>query len=168
MQHDLETGRHIGVKALVVYDSVYGNTEKIAQEIGGALSSEADVRVVRVSDAKPEDLIGLDVLLVGSPTHGGRPTSAMRAWLKDLARHSLQGVRTAGFDTRGDLSGVNSGLLKSFVGMIGYAAERVARQLVKRGGSQGVPPAGFLVMDREGPLKEGELERAAAWARQIL
>ena len=156
------------MKALVVYDSFFGNTEKIAQAIGGALRSEADVEILRVGDTKPEHLAGLDVLLVGSPTHGGRPTSAMRAWLTALARDSLKDVKTAGFDTRGHLSEVNSRILKGFVGMIGYAAERIARQLAKLGGSQAAPPAGFLVMDREGPLKEGELERAAAWARQVL
>jgi flavodoxin len=156
------------MKALIVYDSVYGNTEKIAQAIGAALSPQADVQVVRAADAQPEHLVGLDVLFAGSPTHGGRPTAAMRAWLKALARDSLKGVKTAGFDTRGDISDINSGLLKRFIGLIGYAAERIAPELVKKGGSQAMPPAGFIVLDREGPLKEGELERAAVWARQIL
>jgi len=156
------------MKALVVYDSVYGNTEQIAQAIGAALGSQADVQIVRAGDAQLEHVVGVDVLLAGSPTHGGRPTTAMCAWLKALARDSLKGVKTAGFDTRGDISDINSGLLKRFIGMIGYAAERIAPALVKKGGSQALPPAGFIVLDREGPLQEGELERAAAWARGIL
>jgi flavodoxin I len=156
------------MKALVVYDSVYGNTEKVAQAIGAALSSQGDVKVLRVGDAKPEHLVDLDVLLAGSPTHGGRPTSAMRAWLKALARDSLEGIKTAGFDTRGDLSGVRSRILLLFIGLFGYAAERIAAALVKKGGTQALQPGGFIVVEREGPLKDGELERAAAWAREIL
>ncbi len=156
------------MKVLVVYDSVYGNTEKIAQAIGAALGSHGDVKVVRVGEAKLEHLAGLDALLVGSPTHGGRPTPAMQAWLKALARDSLKGVKTAGFDTRTDVAEINSRILKSFVGLFGYAADRIAPELVKKGGSQAMPPGGFFVHGKEGPLKDGELERAAAWARQIL
>jgi flavodoxin I len=52
--------------------------------------------------------------------------------------------------------------------MFGYAAEPIAASLVKHGGTQILPPAGFFVMDTEGPLREGELERAAAWGREIV
>jgi flavodoxin I len=49
----------------------------------------------------------------------------------------------------------------------GYAAAPSAALLKKKGGEQIAPPEGFLVQDREGPLKPGELERAASWAAQL-
>ena len=60
------------------------------------------------------------------------------------------------------------GFLKFMAGLFGYAAEPIAKRLKKAGGDEAVTPAGFIVTDTEGPLKEGELERAAAWVKQIL
>ncbi|MDX9954369.1 MAG: flavodoxin family protein [Anaerolineae bacterium] len=151
------------MKALVIYDSVFGNTEKIAQAIGTSLGAQ----VLRVGDVKPEHLNGLTVLIVGSPTQAFQPLKPIKAFLKTLPSGSLKGVRVAGFDTRADVQEVNSRILTLFVKLFGYAAEPIAVRLVKKGGTQALPPAGFFVNGKEGPLKDGELERAAAWARQI-
>jgi hypothetical protein len=51
--------------------------------------------------------------------------------------------------------------------MGGYAAPRIARALEKKGGNLAAPPEGFFVEDKEGPLKAGELERAAGWAKEL-
>jgi len=59
-------------------------------------------------------------------------------------------------------------ILAFFVRVFGYAAAPIAGRLVKKGGELAVPPEGFYVASGEGPLVEGELERAAAWARQIV
>lgn len=152
------------MKALIVYDSAFGNTEQIAQAMGAALG--CDVR--RVTEVTPEQLTGLDTLLVGSPTQAFSPLPTIKTWLKSLKPHSLNGVRVAAFDTRADVQEVNSRILTAFVKVFGYAAEPIAAQLVKKGGTQAMPPAGFFVEGREGPLRAGELERAAAWAQQIL
>lgn len=64
------------MKVLIVYDSVFGNTEQIAQTIGNALSSQEDVEILRVGNVKPEKLTGSELLIVGSPTRGFRPTPA--------------------------------------------------------------------------------------------
>jgi len=53
------------------------------------------------------------------------------------------------------------------VKLFGYAAEPIAKRLGRKGGELAVTPEGFLVEGTEGPLKEGELERAAAWAERI-
>jgi flavodoxin len=156
------------MKALIVYDSVFGNTEEVAQAVGAALAPQAEVAVVRVGDVTPERLAGLDALFVGSPTRAFRPTPAVQKWLKSLAPHSLKGVKVAAFDTRLDVSKVSSRVLPHLVKLFGYAAEPMAARLVKKGGSQAMPPAGFFVEGLEGPMKAGELERAAAWALQIL
>jgi flavodoxin I len=62
---------------------------------------------------------------------------------------------------------VNSAFLTVMVRIFGYAAESIAARLVRKGGTQAANPAGFFVTGTEGPLKEGELERAAAWAKSL-
>jgi flavodoxin len=151
------------MKALVVYDSVYGNTEKVAQAIGDVLGAPT----LRVGDVKPEHLIGLDALIVGSPTRGFSPTPAVKKWLKNLASHSLVGTKVAAFDTRGDVREVNSRAMTTFVEAFGYAARPIATWLAKKGGVQAMPPTGFIVEEWEGPWRDGELERAVEWARQM-
>jgi len=151
------------MKALVIYDSVFGNTEKIAQAMGQALGSQA----IRVGDVRAEHLAGLDVLIVGSPTRAFSPTPAIKNWLKSLAANSLKGVKVAAFDTRIALADVNSRILPAFVKVFGYAAEPIGKQLTKKGGTQALSPEGFFVNGSEGPLKDGELDRAADWAKQF-
>jgi flavodoxin len=142
------------VKALVVYDSAYGNTEKIAQAIGEALGGE----VLRADAVKASQLEGLDLLVAGSPTYGGQPTNPMKAFLERVPDAALQGVRVAAFDTR-----MTSRLLR----LIGFAAGKIASNLEKKGGTLVGSAEGFFVLGGEGPLKEGEAERAAAWAKDI-
>ena len=151
------------MRALVVYDSVFGNTEKVALAIGDALGAQA----LSVGDVKPEHLSGLDVLIVGSPTQAFQPLKPVKAFLKAIPWGAFKGVKVAAFDTRADVQEVNSRILTILVKLFGYAAEPIAAQLVRKGGTQALLPAGFFVNGKEGPLKEGELERAAAWAQQI-
>ena len=61
-----------------------------------------------------------------------------------------------------------SRVLPFFVGLFGYAAKPISDRLKKKGGELIIPPEGFFVEGIEGPLKEGELERAADWAKQII
>jgi flavodoxin len=157
------------MKALVIYDSVFGNTGKIAQAIGNALGSQEDVEIVRVSDVKPEQLTGLTLLIVGSPTRQFRPTGAITSLLKSIPKDGLRGVKVAAFDTRFTVSEIEKvRILAFFVRIFGYAAKPMADRLEKKGGELVLPPEGFYVGDTEGPLLEGELERAADWAKQIV
>lgn len=156
------------MKALVVYDSQYGNTEKIAQAIGGALGSQAEVGMLRVGNVKPEDLSGLTLLLVGSPTQRFRPTVAITGFLKSIPKDGLKGVKVAAFDTRLTESEIEKvRILAFFVRIYDYAAKPISNWLKKKGGELIAPPEGFYVAGMEGPLAEGELERAADWAKQI-
>lgn len=156
------------MKALIVYDSVFGNTEKVAQAMGAALEEQAQVTAKRVGDVTSADVAGVDGLIVGSPTRKFTATSAIKNWIKGLPSGSLQGVKVAAFDTRIEIKEETPGILKFFVKLFGYAAEPMAKNLVKKGGTQGMEPAGFIVEGTEGPLREGELTRAAAWATRIL
>jgi len=158
------------VKALVVYDSEWGNTEMIARAVGGAVGREPDVHVVPVRQAALDRLSdpGLDLLVVGSPTQGFRATKPVAELLKRLRRGALRGVKVAAFDTRLRADDIDSRALRLLVRKGGFAAPRIARQLEKAGGALVAPPEGFFVADKEGPLLEGELERAAAWAAGVV
>ena len=156
------------MKVLIIYDSVFGNTEQIAQAIGNSLSSKENVETLRVSEVKPEQLIGLELLIVGSPTRAFRPTKAIMGFLNKIPLNGLKGVKVAAFDTRISTVDVNSRFLNVLVKLFGYAAKPIAYKLEKKGGSLVIPPEGFLVKASEGPLKDGELERAADWAKLII
>jgi flavodoxin I len=156
------------MKVMVIYDSAFGNTEKVAQAIGQALGPSEEVKVLHVREAKPEQIAGLDLLIVGSPTQKFSPLGTITAFLKGIPKDGLQGVKVAAFDTRFPQSQVDEiRILAFFASIFGYAAEPIAKRLEKKGGDLAVPPQPFYVSDTEGPLLEGELESAADWARQI-
>jgi len=155
------------MKVMVVYDSVFGNTEKIGQAIGAAVGSIDDVKTLRINKVKPEQVLGVDYLIVGSPTRQFNPTGAINNFLKSIPSNGLKGVNVTAFDTRIALSDINSSIGRFFIRTFGYAAEKMQRKLEKMGGKPIIPPEGFLVNGAEGPLKSGELERAGEWAKQI-
>ena len=156
------------MRTMVVYDSMYGNTKHIAEAIGKALGLEEDVGILQVGQVKPEQLAGLTLLIVGSPTPRFSPTGATTSLLKSIPANGLEGVKVAAFDTRiteAEIGKVR--ILAFFVSMFGYAAKPIADRLQRKGGELAAPPEGFYVGGTEGPLLEGELERAADWAREI-
>ncbi len=155
------------MKALVVYDSYFGNTEKVAQAVGEALQSRGDVQVRKVTEVQPDQLQGLDLLVVGSPTRAFQPSDGTKNFLKGIPGDALQGVNVAAFDTRISMEDTKSGILRFIVRTFGYADVPIARQLTKKGGQLVGKTEGFFVKESEGPLKDGELERAADWARSL-
>ena len=156
------------MKFILIFDSLYGNTEQISRSIGTALSEQGEVTLVRVADFKMDMLSGVELLLVGSPTQKFRSTDAIKGFLKGIPAGRLKGIRVAAFDTRLTQSNIDgTPILPHFVKIFGYAAEPIGKELQKKGGVLVVPPEGFYVEGTEGPLVEGELERAAEWARQL-
>jgi flavodoxin I len=147
------------MKILVVYDTLYGNTEKIARVIADAVGKSGEVKVLRVGEARPEDLAGVELLFVGSPTQGGQATKAMQALLDKVPAGSLKNVRVAPFDTR-----MKTKLLKVF----GYAAGRIEAALKEKGGTLAASPGMFLIKGSKGPLEDGEEARAVEWARGVI
>ncbi len=154
------------MKALVIYDSVFGNTEKIARMISDSVKEKVDVRLVNVSAIIPEQLQGMDLLIVGSPTRGFAPSDNMKDFLAKLQTGSLKGIKAAVFDTRMDLKNIPF-LFRGIVNRGGYADKPISEALKKGGADLIAPSMGFFVTGQEGPLKAGELERAAAWGRSI-
>lgn len=156
------------MKALVLFDSQFGNTEKVAQSIASAQGSEEQVEVRKVDQVSQEILDGLEILVVGSPTQRFGMTEATSAFLDGISARALTGVKVAAFDTRFSEEYMKTvPVLRYFVRIAKYAAKPIAKALEKKGGNLVVPPEGFYVMETEGPLGEGEIERAADWGKQI-
>jgi flavodoxin len=152
------------MKTIVIYDSLYGNTQAIAEAIGKALGP--DVLVSNVKDTIPAMTRGAELVIVGAPTHGGRPSQGMKAFLKNIPADSLKDIRVAAFDTHNSVDD-QGGFVKMLVNFLGTAAKHILKDLEKRGGIAVAAPEGFLVNGKEGPLKEGELQRAGSWATEI-
>jgi len=147
------------MKTLIVYDSVYGNTEVIARAIADEIPGE--VHVLRVGQVNPVDVQAVDLLIVGSPTHGALPTEAVKALLDAIEAPAREGARAATFDTR-----LTWGFLERWGG---FAASKMADTLKDKGWTLAGEPGGFYVKGlKKGPLKKGEASRAAAWAKGLV
>ncbi|MEU7788941.1 flavodoxin domain-containing protein [Amycolatopsis sp. NPDC049159] len=163
------------MRILVVFESMFGATEEVAEAIGKGLAGSAPVEVVNV-DKAPRDLTGVDLLVVGGPTHvHGMSRAATRKSAEDQAHdptRSHTGVRewldsvgtvpaglpAATFDTRIDKARV----------LTGAASLGEAKRLRRRGCRLVVPAESFFVGTApEDGLKPGEAERAEAWGAAL-
>jgi hypothetical protein len=165
---------------LVVYESMFGATRRVAEAIAEGAAEAATVQVRRADAVRAEEVAAADVLIVGAPTHAHalpRPESRRTAeeWGRDEARHlrfeadpAAVGVRellkalppttavTVAFDTRADMPEVFSG----------SAARGIAKRLRKLGLRSATGPQSFLV-GKTGTLLDGELEHAWHFGHSI-
>ena len=155
------------MKTLVVYDSFFSNTEKIALAIGKAFGNTKEVTICKAVNVKPDMLDGLDYLIVGSPTRAFSPSPATKSFLKGIPSKKLAGVKVAPFDTRIAMTDKLPGFLRFMVKLFGYADKPILDGLKKKGGQETIPSEGFFVLDSEGPLEKDELERAVVWVKKI-
>ncbi len=165
------------MKIVVVYESLFGNTMKIAEAVAEGLAGAGPVTTVEIGELDLEVLEGVDLLVVGGPTHAhgmsrsmtreaarktapNEPHLSRGGGLRDgLARFPrVDGVDAAAFDTRFDRS----------IAFVGSAARGFARILRGRGYRLVAVPESFFVADTEGPLLDGELDRARAWGAGLL
>jgi flavodoxin len=153
---------------VVVYDSSFGNTAKVARAIASGAGTPGSVRVMSAAEATAPFSERPDLLLVGGPTQRHRLSPMLRNFLDALPRGSLKGVQAASFDTRYRMTALLSG----------SAAGEAAGRLRKAGCRLIAPPEGFF-MERDLPpkgekrrhelegLEAGELERAQEWGRAV-
>jgi flavodoxin len=148
------------MNALIVYHSQFGNTRQVAEAIAEGLQGAGAVRTISAEQLAAADLQGVDLVVMGTPTHKMNLPDAVRPVFDQLPRRSLRGVPVAAFDTSYEMSA----FLARFT-----AAKRVDRELRKLGGKRLVLPETFHVQHHhEGPLCDGEIERAKTWAGSIL
>jgi Flavodoxin domain len=169
------------MKALVVYESMYSNTRRIAEEIADGLRSSFPTDIALARDAEALDLEDVELVVVGAPTHAwglsrastregaahdaikhpdrlldsGQPGTGVREWLHELTPGG--GRRAATFDTRFD---------KSMV-LTGSAARVIQRGLRRAGFTIVAKPESFVVTGMAGPLAPGEIERANQWGEAL-
>lgn len=150
---------------LIVYDSLFGNTEIIARQIAQAFADQ-QVRIVLAKDASANDIEALDLLVTGSPTHAGKPSANLQDFFSRLPADALKNIKAAAFDTGIPAAGQKK-LLGLLIKLIGYAAKHIAR-LLENKGAVVLAAETFFVIDKEGPLQNGETERSKQWAAQLL
>jgi Flavodoxin len=168
------------MRAIVIYESIYGNTHAIAEAIAAGFGDGADTVVIPAVRAQPELLDVADLVVAGGPTHihgmsswrtrkgavetARKPGSGLvidadadapglREWLDGLAQ---AGGRAAAFDTR----------LDGPAAFTGRASKTVARHLARHGFTMVAPPESFLV-SKANQLLPGEADRATEWGRQL-
>lgn len=145
------------MNTLVAYDSQFGNTEKIAQQIASTLGEFGSAHAARITELGAHALDGMDLLVVGGPTQAWSATPAVKIFLGRLDPPKIERLFFAGFDTRLNKPGW----------LTGSAARGIDKQLRRLFARVLMAPASFLVKETEGPLVEGELERAAKWAHDL-
>ena len=162
------------MEALVVFESMWGNTEKVAHAVAAGLAESMEVTTVDVSRAPSEVGAEFGLIVAGGPTHAfsmsrastrqeagakgadeGNVHTGMREWLQSLPARDDLWVAT--FDTR----------VASVRHLPGSAAKAAAREVRRRRLGQVVATESFYVADTAGPLLDGELDRARAWGTSL-
>jgi flavorubredoxin len=164
------------MRALVVYESMFGNTREVAEAVADGLARHGQVDLVEVGQAMlpiPDDL---ELLVIGGPTHAfsmSRPNSrqsatqqastpvisaatGIREWIARLARTGRK-VDTAVFDTR----------FAKPLWMTGSAARGAAKRIRRMGIPLAAAPQSFFVTGMSGPLAQGEPARAREWGESL-
>jgi hypothetical protein len=168
------------MRALIVYESMYGNTRIVAERIASGLADRFEATPVAVSALSPADVAEADLIVCGAPTHAhglSRPSTrraavdaaskdpslavvvgadgpGIREWLNGLGRRD--GQVAAAFDTR----------MKGPASLTGRASRTIGRRLRRHGRILAVTPESFLV-DKHNRLMPGELDRAESWGRSL-
>lgn len=155
------------MKVYILYDSLHGNTERIAQAMLKGIKSPDTVSLASLDRAEVLAIKQADLLVVGSPTQAGRPTQALKKLIANLPANALEGKSVAAFDTR--FAKKEHGVaLRVVMGVLGFAAPHIAAELQSKGGILVVPPVGYIVEDKEGPLAPQETGHATAWIKKVV
>jgi hypothetical protein len=163
------------MRSLVIYESMFGNTERVAHAIAAGLSRHMQADLVPVNRAATDVSDAYDLIVVGGPTHAfsmSRPSTrtdaqhqgappapidiGIREWLNALPKQRYAGLAAA-FDTR----------VVRVRHVPGSAARKASKVLHRHGLSVLEKPHSFYVHDTDGPLVDGELDRAEAWGEKL-
>lgn len=148
------------MRTVVVYDTKFGNTAKIAESIARGAGVRGRVTIMDTAEASTALTERPDLLIIGGPTQRRGASPAVRGFVGALPA-SLRGVPAATFDTR----------YRGAAWLMGSAAAEAAKRLGNVGARLAAPPESFFIA-RRGPLEAqgleaGELERAEAWGRGV-
>jgi flavodoxin len=146
------------LKAIIVYESRYGNTKLVAERIAEGMNqvSGGGAVLVEVKEVALSQIIGYDLILVGSPNHGGQATSSIRKFIDKLGKLNLQGKRAAVFDT-----------------YQGRDLEKAIKKMERQVGEKApgmklvAPGLSIMVKGMKGPIADGDLPKCQAFGAKI-
>jgi flavodoxin len=156
------------MQAVVIYDTQFGNTERVARAIAQGLADMGPVDLLIASEAMGKPAVPPDLLLIGGPTQRHGMSPALRVYVESLPRDGFRDTRVATFDTRYRIAPLLSG----------SAAKDAAGRLRRAGCRLVAAPESFFI-ERDRPpdgekrrhgseqLEPGELDRATAWGRRL-
>ena len=137
-------------KALIVYESKYGNTRLVAEKIAEGMSqvSEIEIELVELKDVNLNQVDEFDTILIGSPNHVGSPTRGIRKFIDKLGKSKTENKKVAVFDT-----------------YIGKDFEKAVKKMEKQIGAKVpglilvAPGLSIRVDGMKGPVTDGELPK---------
>ena len=135
-------------KAIVIYHTLFGNTEKIAKEVASGMDEQRiDVDCIKVEEVQIDKLKEYDLLAIGGPTHGFGMSKPMKEFIETIEQMDLQDKNAFAFDT------------KNSSRFWGNAAKRIEKRLKRLGLNIVKPTASAIVKGLKGPLQEGMDEK---------
>jgi hypothetical protein len=170
------------MRALVVYESMFGNTHTVAERIAEGIEPDFETTVVAVGQAGPQQIADADLVVVGGPTHvhgmssersragavdiaakdeeleldPDAPGEGLRDWFRDVSDDVGAGRLAAAFDTRVHAAKV----------LTGEASHAIEKRLRRHGFELLVGRESFFV-DKSNHLEAGEEQRAVDWGRSV-
>jgi flavodoxin len=146
-------------RVLIVFDTKFGNTEKLGREIAAGIeeSGTAECKVIGIKDVKSEDISGYDGVLFGGPVHAFRATRGIKGAVKEAAKKGLDKKLVSSFDTY------------QASGHKGNAVRQIEEEVTKKAPRAKIFTPGFtaLVDGYEGPLNAAEPAKAREFGQRF-
>jgi flavorubredoxin len=136
------------MKALLIYDSIFGNTENVAKALSSGMREKGiEVDCVRANAVEIGTLSNYDMIVIGGPTHKVGLSETMKTLTKQLKKADVKNKLAFAFDTRYN---------KRFAGS---AANRIEQRMKQYGMKVVMSHQSAIVVGREGPLEDGTGEK---------
>jgi flavodoxin len=155
------------MKILILYDSFFGNTEKVAEIFERSLSENHKTDIVKITSNEAFDPKVYDLLIIGSPTRAFSATKPIKEFIKNLESSTIQQTKFLVFETRMDANKVDNKIFTLLDKKIGSASQTIRKLILKKGGIVLKEPKSFFVDDSQGSLSDGENEKADRWVKEI-
>ncbi len=154
-----DRGVNLKMKGIVIYDTSYGNTQKIAETIAETLKeSGIETDLFDVKNVKKLNANDYNFLVLGSPTKFGTMSLTVKFFMGKVKSEEWMNKPFAAFDTENP---------ENVEKKQGSAGEKIAEKLVEKKMNQLVPVLKALVLEMKGPIVEGEIERTKVYAREL-
>jgi len=152
------------MKVLIVYDTFYGNTQKVAEMVKDALAGH-EVNLIKIDVLTQEKIDETEMIVFGTPTRAFNMTKKVRRALK---KYKYQDKLFWAFDTRANVEDLDNKFLLKMINRFGYAAEKIEKMLLKKGAVKKLESSWYFVKDSEGPLYEDVQEKIKTDLSEIL